>query len=535
MSGCSIKRLITLTVPIHYQRVTLFDNDNLDVTSSALFSWSMDGACWTNWVNFGQYNNLASHIEGDFYLRILIVTGFSKIALGGKVSNCYTICLYNENPYLADLCTNQTIDFYAGLDCALQMYIQMSDLICCMVGIPIYYFRVLPDKDTKDLTFKEYVLHNVVDMKNLKMVLQDGTMPSSKPQMTEFDFDWETDWEVEISKTAFAKAFGDTAFPKQRDMVYVPLMKRMWEVNSAYDEKAEAFMWQPTTWKLGLVKWNEKTNVDQGDFEQLIDSLTKNRMEDILVQEKEEQRRETATEQTQSPTFRPENLYSVEITDAVRKAVSQEELNSISKLQLNHRAAVVTRNFYNFKKADSSILYSKKWCSDCGTLLFCIDTREGYITEPKTIFAAGNLTVDIDGNVLKFNNLEWEIERDGVYMVKLVWDRLTFTTSLVTYPYICMAPPNTPPYKIKPEMYIFDFNNPVCSLTGPYNNDFIQDKVDVYLSPAPLQMTNIRLYDCMLSEEDAAKECIKYTTKNEHCVINDVARPFTDEYGFNVR
>ena len=93
-----------------------------------------------------------------------------------------------------------------------------------------------------DYTFKEYLLHNVVDMKHLKLVCQDGTMPSSKPQMTEFDFDWETDWEVEISKTAFAKAFGDKAFPKQRDIIWIPLMGRMWEVNSAYKEKNEAYM-----------------------------------------------------------------------------------------------------------------------------------------------------------------------------------------------------------------------------------------------------------------------------------------------------
>lgn len=474
-------------------------------------------------------------MEGDFWLRILITSGFNKLAIGGKVSNCYTICLYNENPYIADLCENQTVDFYANLDCAIQMYTQMSDLICCMVGIPIYYFRVLPDKSTSDLTFKEYVLHNVVDMKHLKMVLQDGQMPSSKPQMTEFDFDWETDWEVEISKTAFAKAFGDTAFPKQRDIIYVPLMKRMWEVNAAYDEKQEAFMWQPTTWKLGLVKWNDKTNVDQGIFEDMIDNLAQNRMEHFMPREQEEQRREAAPDQTLAPLFKPDNLYSLELSDAIRAAVTRSEIQSVVKNQLNHRAAIVTRNFYNFADTQSTILYSKELCCDSGTMLMCVDAGGWPSDIAKTIFSAGQIHLDLRGKVLEFNGLKWEMPDTGVYIIKVSWDRSTFTTNFTVWPHVCTAPEGTPPYMIRPEMWIWDFQNPVFQETGPYNNDFVQGKVQMWLSPAPLRMTNIRIYDAVLPENEVMKEALKYTTTNTHCVINDVARPFEDEPGFNVR
>jgi hypothetical protein len=38
-----------------------------------------------------------------------------------------------------------------------------------------------------------------------------------------------------------------------------------------------------------------------------------------------------------------------------------------------------------------------------------------------------------------------------------------------------------------------------------------------------------------MDDTDIAKESIKYVTKNEHCVINDVARPFEDVAGFSVR
>jgi hypothetical protein len=131
-----------------------------------------------------------------------------------------------------------------------------------MFGIPIYYFRVVPQVDTADYTFKEYVMHNVESVKQLKLMIPDGQMPSSKPIFSEMDFDWEVDWDVELGKSQFANAFGDEVFPKQRDLIYIPMMKRMWEVNSAYDEKNEGLMWRSTTWKLALVKYNEKSNIE---------------------------------------------------------------------------------------------------------------------------------------------------------------------------------------------------------------------------------------------------------------------------------
>ena len=512
-------------------------------------------------------------MESDYFLRILIITGFSKLALDNLVVDCYTICLYNENPYLMDLCVNQTVDFYANLDCALLMYQQTSDLICCMIGIPCYYFRVLPDQNTADLTFKEYLLHNVVDMKHLKLVCQDGSMPSSKPQMTEFDFDWETDWDVEMSKSAFAKAFGDAAFPKQRDIIYIPLMKRMWEVNAAYDEKNEAFMWRPVTWKLGLVKWNDKTNVNQGEFESIIDSWATNRMENFMNLEREEQEHQSGINQTDAPLFGADNLYVTFLEDAIRTGVTVSEMNNVAKVQVNHNAAVVTRNMYRFKDKNSVVKYIKATCGDHGTLMFLIDTTNNqYVNDcfvesneyTKVLFKAGTIEVklritrefDTNGSIRKsgwkykyyvsFNGMECELcdanndpdksTYTGIYEVQCRWNRSNFTTEMNVVPYIQTVPVGTPPYRVRPEMHILDFNNPVCTLTTNYNNDFVQpEPVDVILSPAPVGISNVKLFNAALSDNDMAKESIKYATTDCRCVINDVARPLVEETGYNVR
>ena len=567
--SCPIKRLITITTPVKYQPINIFDDNGVDVTTSCQFSWSSDAACWTNFVSYEQYTRMASNLETDYFLRILIITGFSKLAFDNVVVDCYTICLYNENPYLMDLCANQTVDFYANLDCALQMYQQMSDLICCTIGIPCYYFRVVPDQSTADYTFKEYLLHNVVDMKHLKLVCPDGMMPSSKPQMTEFDFDWETDWEVEMSKSAFAKAFGDTAFPKQRDLIWIPLMGRMWEVNSAYDEKNEAFMWRPVTWKLGLVKWNDKTNVNQGEFADIIDSWAINRMTDFINREHEEQEHQSGINQTDAPLFTGDNIYITFLEDAIRAGVTVSEKSNVSQIQLNHNAAIIARNMYRFVDKNSIIKYVKTTCGDHGTLMILMDVSnnqyirnylDGTDEYNKVIFKAGAIEVALritKGNFdrklgwtykyyVSFNGMECELHDPnnppensvytGIYEIQCRWNRSNFTTELNVIPYIQTVPAGTPPYVIRPEMHILDFNNPVCTLTSNYNNDLIQEQpVDVILSPAPVGISNVKLFDAALSDNDMAKESIKYATTDPRCVINDVARPLVEETGYNVR
>ena len=48
-------------------------------------------------------------------------------------------------------------------------------------------------------------------------------------------------------------------------------------------------------------------------------------------------------------------------------------------------------------------------------------------------------------------------------------------------------------------------------------------------------MTNIKLYEGILTNEELFKESMKYSTNNIKCVINDCARPLVGDYGFSVR
>ena len=102
--------------------------------------------------------------------------------------------------------------------------------------------------------------------------------------------------------------------------------------------------------------------------------------------------------------------------------------------------------------------------------------------------------------------------------------------------YNYVHPENIPVYKVKPEMYKFDYEDPLCELVGIYNNDYVMDDPQIcQVYSYPLNMTNIKYYNVYLDKIESIKESIKYTTKHESCIINDLARPIDDGHGYTVK
>lgn len=354
-------------------------------SNKLLISYSADYVTYSNPIVYGSsdFTNIFQNIENDVYLRIYITDSslagsveysFSTIMIGGILYHIgldFTISITSDASKNIQWSPN-CIDPYANLDCALILQQQLSDQVICMLGIPIYYFRVDPIEKSRDIVFKEYTLHQVVQVKQLKLMLQDGQLPSSNHRLTEFGFDWETDWEVELSKTQFATAFGDKVFPKTRDFIYVPLMRRMWTVNAAYDERADMLMWRSTTWKLSLLKYSEADNInisegslpDSIDFDSIIDSLN---LYDPYEEDFDLDRanKESTYNQINSPSNKPDNnslwpsnnkiidlkkfdnlRESIEYIGNLLKTPNLSDLNIGSDI-LCHKNNIIARNFYS--------------------------------------------------------------------------------------------------------------------------------------------------------------------------------------------
>lgn len=545
--ACGLKRILQFSEALTYQKVQVF-HLGIDVSNQCNYSWSTDGVCWTNWTNIKMYDRVCKNLETDFYLRILLTNGFDTVKLNNKIVNCYSICLDSSMDFLTDFCGDPNLfQPYNNLDCALMLQQQLADSVVCMFGIPIYYFRVNPNDGATDFTFKEHYLHHIESVKQLKLMIADGAMPSSNPKLTEFDFDWEVDWETELSKTQFARAFGDEAYPKEGDFLYIPLMKRMWQVNAAYDEKKEGLLWRSTTWKLALTKYTESTNVDSSEYDDIIDGWIQH-YEDVFGEiEKNEQERETGATPLTNLQFSATNLYDIFMEDAVRKQYTKNDAMIVDKTY-NYRSMVIARNLYKFKNENGCITYQNPICGESGTLMFIIETPGTLMNKiERDIINFGNIQVRMKYNVeskdfsIIFGDLEQKLNPFRSYMIILKWNRDSFTTELNAYEYKHLETDSAgkpiPIYKLRPEMYWFDFENPVGELTSVYNNDYDmrQKKMSCQVHSYPLFITNIKYYNKALDKQESIKEAMKYTTKHDNCVINDLAKPITGEHGYAVK
>lgn len=542
MSTCGIKRILQFEEAITYSDVIVYDIDQKNITNECLYSWSADGVCWTSWTKYSDYAKITKNISSDFYLRVLLFGSFGKISLNGVFTNCYNICIDSSNDFLKDFCGDPNLfQPYQNLDCALLLQQQLADSVICMFGIPVYYFKTSPRQETIDYTFKEFVLHDVVSVKQIKLMIQDGQMPSSNPKLTDFDFDWEIDWETEISKSQFAKAFGDNAFPNSQDFIYIPMMKRMWEVNAAYDEKNEGLMWRPTTWKLSLVKYNDSTNVITDNFDDIIDQWMVNTYEEEFGDlEKIEWERQSGGDQIDRPSFAATNLLDVFTEDAVRKQFTKDDIEIYDKIYCHHNN-IFARNIYKFKNENACVTYQKGICGDSGTLMFLVEVEDlPKDTFDKDIMNFGPIDIqmayekDSDKYLIGCHELYTEIAPHSTYMVIYKWNKETFTTELQLYKFVYDR--KLPSYLRRPESWYIDFEHPVCELVGNYNNDYdISIPQHCQIHAYPVKITNLKLYNRYMDKKDSIAESIKYVTKHENCVINDLARQLFSGHGYTVK
>lgn len=538
--ACRLKKIIQLNEAISYVDIRIL-NGSSDITTLCQYSWSTDSVCWTNWASIDMYKRICPNLDTDFYLRVLVDNPFDNVMLGNTYTKCYSVCLDSSMNFLSNFCEDPNLfQPYNNLDCALLLQQQLADSVVCMFGIPIYYFRVNPNEGATDFTFKEHYLHHIESVKQLKLMITDGAMPSSNPKLTEFDFDWETDWETELSKTQFAQAFGDTAYPKEGDFLYIPLMKRMWQVNAAYDEKKEGLMWRSTTWKLALVKYTESTNVDSSEYDEIIDGWIQHYENVFSEIEHNEQERETGATPLTAPSFAATNLFDIFMEDAVRKQYTKQDTTIVDKTY-NHKSLVVARNLYKFKNENGCVTYQKPICGDSGTLMFIIETPGTLMNKiERDIINFGNVQVTMKYRekekdfLITFGELEQILLPFKSYMIMIKWNRASYSTELNVYEY--KHPADMPVYKVRPEMYWFDYENPVCELIGIYNNDYdIRKEMECKIHSYPLFITNIKYYNKALDKQEAMKESIKYTTQHDNCVINDLARKISSGHGYAVR
>jgi len=539
LPGCAPAQVINFNIAVNdIQNIAIYDDCDCEYDLSKLeWGYSVDNACWTCYMSYSEALSGVDSVDGDFYVRIKVNGVIGKVTVNGEPFYDYSTQIASGFTFTAcDTTVNSNIfNPYANLDCAIDLYQKLSETVSCIVGIPCYYIKLKPEEMSKDMTFKEYTLMNVDSIKQVKIVIQDNEMPSSKPEFAEWGLDWQTDWEVEVTKGTFATAFGINAQPMEGDLVYIPMMKRMWMVSGAYEEKKDGFMWIASTFKLQLVKYQEKGSVDLGNTEEFVSSLVKNKYEDLFGED-DESTLDSETQAVDAPVYAANRLYPVFESDATRKYVTCDSLNILDN-KLYFKGTLISENRYEFLRNDvpSKIIYQKKFCGDQCSISFIINPLIIASFEGPLI-SIGHIKVMINQqsqNVRLYLNIDEnigvDISSNTTFFVTLSWAKPINNVNMFAYVYTYNQ--NIPIYKLQPQHYFFDIDNPVSSYSGKFNTELLLDeKQEVTLHNFYGWITNFKLFD---RYNDDISELLQIYPTHQHILINDTARRLVDLPGVN--
>ena len=402
-----------------------------------------------------------------------------------------------------------------------------------MFGIPIYYFKLKPDGGSKDLTFKEYALMNVDQVKQIKLIITDNTMPSSKPEFADFGFEFQTDWETEISKVTFATAFGNNAQPMEGDFIYIPMMKRMWQVSGAYEEKNGSLMWNATTFRVLLVKYQERGSIDLQDTESLVNTLVKNKYEDLFGDDNNSTY-DASTQNLTAPVAAQNNLYPVFESDAVRKYVTCDTVN-FSNEATYFKGTLISDMMYTFNRNDieSKIIYQNKYCGSSASISFII---QPFVSSNMNCIIAkiGNCEIMLEQNELNaklYTNIYpddiIELVSGSIYFIIIRWDMSMNLFDLSAYLYTYNH--NVPMYKLNSAHYYYDIDNPIAQYSLQFDPELIDnDGHDVFISNFNGKITNFKVFDIY---NDNVSELLQMYPTHQHLMINDTARRLNGKDG----
>ena len=220
---------------------------------------------------------------------------------------------------------------------------QISGLVNNIFGHEVNYFRTEPDMRTEDVTLMEYSLHDVVDNKNIKILVPGNEFPEESITFDIFGMDF-ADFEIHITQEEFDKAFGErdsqgnlikSRYPRSKDYMYIPIINRMYEVHTI--ALADEFNKTNSYWRVMLKKYQERTSVNKNSFDVATDTLTTG-IEEVFG----ERQREEQEKVTNPPQF--QTVISTH-KDGIRNFYNTSL--EIKDFELKNRWTIVSKNYYD--------------------------------------------------------------------------------------------------------------------------------------------------------------------------------------------
>lgn len=267
----------------------------------------------------------------------------------GQIESCPQFCVECTDPFAFDGCANIEVECDTNLfnpydlNKSVNVYKQLVGLTSDIFGHSVQYFRTEADARTKDVTLMEYSLFNVVDKKDLKILVPDNEFPEEAATFDIFGMEF-AEFEIHIVAEEFEKVFGKGKKPRSKDYMYIPLINRMYEVSSL--SLADEFNHTSSYWRVKLVKYQDRSAVLKNEFEVATDTLFTGVEEVFGEEQKAEQEKVTNPQQFQTVT--------TAYRDGIRGFIDQSL--SIVDYDLKNRWTVVSKNYYDLAKVKENVI-----------------------------------------------------------------------------------------------------------------------------------------------------------------------------------
>lgn len=276
----------------------------------------------------------------------LISVTFTLQTEAGTVESCPQFCVECTDPFAMEGCANIEVSCDTGvfkpynLNKTTTIYKQLVGIVSDIFGHQVQYFRTEPDLRTEDVHLMEYSLHNVVAKQTVKILVPDNEFPEEAATYDIFGMDF-AEFEVHITAEEFERVFGYGKKPRNKDYMYIPIINRMYEVNTV--AIADEFNQSTSYWRVMLTKYQERTSVLKNEFEIETDTLITGVEEIFGERQRTEQKKDTNPTQFQTVT--------TSYRDGIRGFV--DRALSIVDYDLKNRWTVVSKNYYDLTKLNT--------------------------------------------------------------------------------------------------------------------------------------------------------------------------------------
>lgn len=256
------------------KKLVLFEDIDYDLNRSILkreIRWGYEYLSYGKWI---EYNNNIFETQID-YSKDKIYIELKYTLISGEPVTIKHIDIYNVD--VQGIVLNERSKYFKGYDKGnykygvrfvnidwdpydkdrvLRLYYQLSYITNKLFGIECYYFRYVPDKDTKDIIFLEYVLYKVKDPVEFKVMVPGNVFTDSKyATINLYGFQFDVPFIVHIDAHYFEEVFGKGEIPRVGDIIYFPYVNKLYEISGIEKNNIESYF------QVGLNKWVGKRHV----------------------------------------------------------------------------------------------------------------------------------------------------------------------------------------------------------------------------------------------------------------------------------